>query len=108
MADVLLIDDEPSIRLAVADALRVEGHTVLIASDGAEGLALATGRTFDVVISDIRLPKVDGLSIFRKVRADAPETDFILITAFGTVTDAVGALKEGASDYLLKPFDTDE
>jgi DNA-binding NtrC family response regulator len=108
MVDILLIDDEPSIRLSVADALRSAGHQVTVASDGGEGLSIATSRVFDVVITDIRLPKVDGLTIFRRVRAESPDTDVMLITAYGTVADAVGALKEGAFDYLLKPFDTDE
>jgi DNA-binding NtrC family response regulator len=108
MVDILLIDDEPSIRLSVADALREAGHSVTVAADGEEGLAAAASRFFEVIISDVRLPKVDGISIFHRVHADSPLTDFILITAFGTVTDAVHALKEGAQDYLLKPFDTDE
>jgi two-component system, NtrC family, response regulator AtoC len=108
MLDVLLIDDEPSIRLSVGDALREAGHSVTIASDGAEGLSYATTKVFDVVITDIRLPKVDGLTIFQRVREAAPDTDVILITAFGTVQDAVSALKDGAFDYLTKPFDTEE
>src|SRR5687767_13437948 len=106
MLDILLIDDEPSIRLAVGDALREAGHAVTIASDGGEGFSYATSKVYDVVISDIRLPKVDGLSIFRRLRADSPDTDVILITAYGTIADAVTALKEGAYDYLTKPFDT--
>jgi two-component system, NtrC family, response regulator AtoC len=108
MVDILLIDDEPSIRLSVADALREAGHNVTVASDGGEGLALVTSRVFDVVISDIRLPRADGMTIFHKVRAESPDTDVILITAYGAVVDAVSALKEGAFDYLTKPFDTDE
>jgi DNA-binding NtrC family response regulator len=108
MVDILLIDDEPSIRLAVADALRDAGHNVTTASDGAEGLALASERAFDVVVSDIRLPKVDGLTVFHRIHAGSPKTDVILITAYGTVQDAVGAMKEGATDYLLKPFDVEE
>ncbi|MCK6544521.1 sigma-54 dependent transcriptional regulator [Myxococcota bacterium] len=108
MLDILLIDDEPSIRLSVGDALREAGHSVTIASDGAEGFSFVTSKVFDVVITDIRLPKVDGLSIFRRVRAESPDTDVILITAYGAVADAVSALKEGAYDYLTKPFDTEE
>jgi two-component system, NtrC family, response regulator AtoC len=108
MLEVLLIDDEPTIRLTVGDALRDAGYKVTIASDGAEGLALVTSKVFDVVITDIRLPRVDGLTIFRRVRAESPATDVMLITAFGEVADAVAALKEGAFDYLTKPFDTDE
>lgn len=108
MLDVLLIDDEPSIRLTVGDALRDAGHRVTIASDGAEGIAQITSKVFDVVVTDIRLPRVDGLTIFRRVRSESPTTDVVLITAFGEISDAVAALKDGALDYLTKPFDTDE
>jgi two-component system, NtrC family, response regulator AtoC len=108
MIDILLIDDESSIRLAVSDALREVGHRVTTASDGAEGLARVAENNYDVVITDVRLPRVDGLTIFKRVLEESPGTDVILITSHGTVTDAVAALKEGASDYLLKPFDMDE
>jgi DNA-binding NtrC family response regulator len=108
MLEVLLVDDEPSIRLSVGHALRAAGHDVTLAADGAQALALIESRVFDVVVTDVRLPGLDGMSLFRRIRALAPETDVILITAFGTVEDVVAALKEGARDYLTKPFDTDE
>ena len=107
-ARILLIDDEPSIRLSVGDALKDAGYVVDLAADGAEGLEKSRGAIYDVVISDIRLPKLDGLAIFRHLRAESPETDVILITAYGAIEDAVSALKEGASDYLTKPIDVDE
>ncbi len=108
MLDILLVDDEPGIRLSVGDALRDAGHKVTIASDGAEAMAHVVSRVFDVVITDIRLPRTDGVTLFRKVRSESPTTDVILITAWGAVADAVAALKEGAHDYLTKPFDVDE
>jgi DNA-binding NtrC family response regulator len=108
MLDILLVDDEPSIRLSVGDALRAAGHSVRLASDGAEAISLAGERVYDVVVSDVRLPKADGLAVFKKVREQSPTTDVILITAFGRVPDAVQALKDGAYDYLTKPFDPDE
>ena len=107
MLDILLVEDEPQIRITVGDALRAEGHRVVFAFDGAEGLSLVTSRVFDLVITDIRLPRVDGLTIFRRVR-ELGNTDVILMTGFGAVSEAVGALKEGACDYLTKPFDLDE
>ena len=70
MLDVLLVDDEPSIRLSVGDALQAAGYRVTLAADGGEAADLVTTRVFDVVVSDIRLPKLDGLSLFRKIRAD--------------------------------------
>jgi len=105
--DILLVDDEPTIRLSVGDVLRAAGHSVTLACDGAEAMASIEAKVFDVVISDMRLPKGDGMTIFRTLRAESPATDVILITAFGDVQDAVAAMKEGASDYLTKPFDTD-
>ncbi|MCA9553949.1 MAG: sigma-54-dependent Fis family transcriptional regulator, partial [Myxococcales bacterium] len=106
--EILLVDDEPSIRLTVADVLRDAGHSVTTASDGEEALNLIEDRPFDLVISDIRLPKADGMTIFRRLRAERPTTGVILMTAYATVSDAVAAMKEGALDYLTKPFDVDE
>jgi two-component system response regulator AtoC len=108
MLRILLVDDEPSIRLSLGDALRAAGHDVTIAADGAAGLEHATARPFDVIITDVRMPKLDGLSLFRRIKQDSPGTDVLIMTAYGAVSDAVQALKEGASDYLIKPFDTEE
>lgn len=105
MLNILLVDDEPSILLSVDEALRAEGHQVTTALDGLSAQAALTAKVFDVVISDVRLPKVDGFALFKKVRHEAPRTSFILMTAYATVPDAVGALKLGAVDYLPKPFD---
>ncbi|MCB9552643.1 MAG: sigma-54-dependent Fis family transcriptional regulator [Myxococcales bacterium] len=108
MLDILLVDDEPTIRLSVGDALEDAGHRVTLAADGDAAAQKLTEHRFDVVVSDIRMPGLDGLSLFRRIRERAPETDVILITAYGAVEDAVQALKEGARDYLTKPFDTGE
>jgi len=106
--DILLVDDEPDFRMLVGDALRDAGHRVTLASNGAEGMTLISSNVFDVMLCDIRLPKVDGLTLFRRVRQESPGTDVILITAHAAVSDAVAALKEGAYDYITKPFDIDE
>ena len=105
---VLLIDDEPDLRIALAEALADAGHQVLEAGDGAEGLAILEARPIDVVICDVRLPRMDGLTVLRHVRERRPAVDVILMTAFAEVTDAVAALKVGAYDYLTKPFEIDE
>ncbi len=107
MSEILLIDDDSAIRQPVGGALRAKGHQVSLASDGAEALALLHGRVFDVVITDVRLPKVDGWTILRRVRSDSPSTDIVFITAFGSISDAVAAMKEQAFDYLAKPFEPD-
>jgi two-component system response regulator AtoC len=106
--DILLIDDEPELRQLLEEALRENEHRVTTAGDGAEGLAAVTSKVFDVVICDVRLPKIDGLTLFRRIRQEWPSTDVILMTAYAEVLDAVTALKQGAFDYLTKPFDIDE
>jgi len=106
--EILLVDDEPSIRLSVGDSLRSAGHKVRTASDGGEAEAFIASHPFDVIVSDLRLPKRDGLTIFRNVRREHPNTEVILMTAFGSVADAVGALKDGAADFLTKPFEMEQ
>jgi two-component system response regulator AtoC len=106
--DILLVDDEPELRELLEEQLREAGHQVQTASDGAEGIDYLQRRVFDLVICDVRLPAVDGLTLFRRVRKETPATDVILMTAYADVAQAVSALKEGAYDYLTKPFDVDE
>lgn len=106
--DILVVDDEQATRLSLVFSLSDAGHQVTEASDGEEALALASERTFDVAIIDVRLPKVDGLTVFRRLRLRAPTTAVILMTAFATVPDAVASLREGAYDYVTKPFDPEE
>src|SRR5689334_21299706 len=106
--DVLLVDDEPDIELLAGEALRDAGHRVVAVKDGAEALEMVRARAFDLMICDIRLPKLDGLSLFRQTRQQSPDTTVILMTAFAAVQDAVAAVKEGAHDYLTKPFEIDE
>jgi two-component system response regulator AtoC len=106
--DVLLVDDEVELRQTLAEALREAGHRVTLAGDGVEARGHVLARVFDVVICDVRLPQLDGLSLFRRLRQESPTTDVILMTAYAEVADAVAALKEGAYDYLTKPFDLDE
>ena len=106
--DILVIDDEPELRQALADVLTDAGHSITEVGDGRAAATLLAEGTFDVVLSDVQLPGVDGLTLLRTVRKIAPLTDFILMTAHANVGHAVAALKEGASDYLTKPFDFDE
>ncbi|HET6279988.1 MAG TPA: sigma-54 dependent transcriptional regulator [Polyangia bacterium] len=105
---ILLVDDEPDAHVAIEAVLRDDGHAVTIACDGEEALRRVTSETFDVMLCDIRLPKLDGLSLFRQTREAAPDTIVILATAYAQVHDAIAAVKEGAHDYLTKPLDCDE
>jgi DNA-binding NtrC family response regulator len=108
MLEILIVDDDATMRLSVGYALTDAGHRVTEAGDGAEAMALLEQRVFDVAICDVRLPKVDGLTIFRHIRQRAPSTAVILMTAYASVPDAVAALREGAYDYVTKPFDAEE
>jgi two-component system response regulator AtoC len=108
MLDILLIDDETAVRMPVGEALRARGHRVSTAVDGDEAMARLDAEVFQLVVSDVRLPRGDGFSILRRVRRDCPWTDVLLMTAYGTIADAVAAMKEQAVDYVTKPFDVQE
>jgi DNA-binding NtrC family response regulator len=108
MLDILLVEDEPEIRLPLGEALREIGHRVALAADGDEAMHCLERQTFNLVVSDIRLPKGDGFSILRRVRDQQPNTDVILMTAFGTIQEAVSAVRENAIEYLTKPFELPE
>ncbi len=108
MLDILLVEDEPSILALFCEALRSRGHRITTATDGLSALALVDSRVFDVVISDVRLPRVNGLDLFHRARVVTPRSRFIVMTAYGRVEDAVNLMKEGAFDYLTKPVDLSE
>jgi two-component system, NtrC family, response regulator AtoC len=106
--EILVVDDDQATRLSLSYALTDSGHRVTEAGDGEEAMTIIAEHTFDVAILDVRLPKIDGLTIFRKLRQRSPTTNVILMTAFATVPDAVASLRDGAYDYVTKPFDPEE
>ncbi len=108
MLEVLIAEDDDNVRQAVAEALGRAGHTVTEASDGEQAATLVDTKKFDVAICDVHMPKLDGLTLFRRVRCVAPRTAVIIMTSFGKIPDAVGTLRDGAVDYVTKPFDPDE
>jgi DNA-binding NtrC family response regulator len=105
---ILLVDDEPILRLTLGNDLSEEGYEVTCASDGAEGLRLIQTRSFDVALLDLKLPKVDGLTLLHGFKTANPQGLAIMMTAYGTIQSAVTAMKTGATDYLLKPFPSEE
>jgi two-component system, NtrC family, nitrogen regulation response regulator GlnG len=107
-ARILVADDEPSIRWLLERLLRQAGHAVTLVEDGRLALAAAAAEAFDLAFVDIRMPGLDGLEALSRLRADAPETAVIVMTAHGSVRTAVEAMQRGAHDYLVKPFDNDE
>jgi nitrogen regulation protein NR(I) len=104
-AKILLIEDDTGITDTLRRVLSEEGHDVSVQKRGDDGLALASKETFNVVITDLRMPGIDGLELVRQLHAAQPRLPIILITAFGTTQTAIEAMKLGAYDYLLKPFD---
>lgn len=105
---ILVIEDEPSMRLGLAHSLTTKGYKVKTAENGAEGIRLFEGESFDIVITDLRLPNSNGIEVLKSTKNISPETGVILITAFAEVKTAIQAMKEGAFDYLSKPFTPDE
>jgi two-component system response regulator FlrC len=102
-ANVLVVDDEESIRAFLTDALAEAGHRVAQAADGEAALALLAASSFDVVLTDLKMPRVDGAALLRQIRQDYPETEVIVLTAHGSIASAVDAMRNGAFDYLQKP-----
>jgi len=105
---VLLIDDDPSMIDLIRAALEDEGHEVTEERDGDAGLKRIYDGGFDAVITDLQLPGLDGLNLVRQSVRRRPETPIVLITGFGTTDTAIEAMKEGAFDYITKPFSLDE
>ncbi len=102
---ILVVDDERGLCVGVQEALTREGYAVDAATDAAAALKLAQERLYNLVITDVKMPGLDGTELLRQVKARSRDTMFILMTAFGTVESAVQAMKEGAYDYLSKPLD---
>jgi DNA-binding NtrC family response regulator len=108
MLAILVVEDDPNVRESLCETLQAEGYSVTAANDGAAAIEETSTTVFDLIVSDIRLPKASGLDLLRHVRRLAMPTEVIMMTSFGSVPDAVSALKEGAADYLTKPFDPQE
>lgn len=105
---VLVVDDEASQRTVLAGFLRKRGLEAVPASGADEAIQIAAARTVDLVLTDLKMPGKDGLTLLDSLRAINPEIPVIVMTAFGTVASAVDAMKRGAADYLSKPIDLDE
>ena len=105
---ILLVDDEPLMRLSMLDALEAVGCDVHAVPTGTEGIQAIEKKTFDLVITDLRLPGADGLTVLKTAKEKAAHTEVLVITAHGSVETAVGAMKLGAFDYITKPFQMDE
>ncbi|MBI4701320.1 MAG: sigma-54-dependent Fis family transcriptional regulator [Deltaproteobacteria bacterium] len=104
MTSVLVVDDEPAVRSFLREALAAEGYDVHEAADGQAALGRIEQRGFQVVVTDLRMPGLDGMELLGRLRAEHPDTEVIVLTAYGSVESAVQAMKLGAFDYLQKPL----
>jgi len=105
---ILVVDDETAMRESLQDWLKEDGYEVGMAASGFEALEMAEKRNWDVVLLDLKMPEMDGLETMRKLKEIVPEAEIVMMTAYATIDTAVHAMKEGAFDYLVKPFDPDE
>src|SRR5262249_51625899 len=105
---ILVVDDEANLRRVLSAQLARDGYEVHVAEDGEAGLAFLRDHHIDLVITDLRMPKVDGMDLLRAALRDHPTRPVVMITAHGTVDTAVEALKNGAFGYLTKPLDQNE
>ena len=108
MAGILVVDDDQGMREFLEIMLTREGYRVSTASDAAKALTRCRKDKFDLIITDLKMPKMDGIAFLREVRDIAPETMVILITAYASGETAVTAMKEGAYDYIEKDFEIDD
>jgi two-component system response regulator FlrC len=103
MARILVADDEEGVRSFLAEALERDGHTVLTAADGVQAAQLLDKEGVDLVLTDLKMPGLDGMALLQKIRAEQPEVEVVMLTAHGSIENAVAAMKAGAFDYLEKP-----
>ncbi len=108
MARILVADDEPKLGAVLAEALELDGHEAIRVGGGREAVARLEAGGFDVVVTDLRMPEVDGLAVLRAARALQAPPEVVLMTAHATAESAVAAMKAGAADYVVKPFAVDE
>ena len=108
MSSITIVDDEAKIMKLLASQLEAAGHTVSATTDPKQALAQISDTPPDILITDLRMQEMDGITLLKKSRAAAPGTDVVIMTAYASVETALETMKEGAYDYIIKPFTTDE
>jgi len=104
---VLVVDDEPAMQRVLEIMLRRMGHEVLLAADGQSALGIVQNTPLDLVLTDLRMPGMDGIALLAAIRSQGIKTPVIVMTAHGTIESAVAAMRQGAYDYILRPFDVE-
>jgi DNA-binding NtrC family response regulator len=107
MQTILIVEDKDSMAQMLRETLEAEGYCVALAGDGLDGIRQIRDSRYDLILTDLKLPRKDGIEVLKAARAENQLTPVIMMTAFGTVDTAVAAMKEGAFDFITKPFDTD-
>lgn len=107
-AGILVVDDDPVVRELVADAITEAGFEVDGCGDGVEALQKNAAKAYDLIVTDMRLPGMDGLSLIRNLKAGDSGTDVIVVTGYGSIDNAVQCMKAGALEYLIKPLSVDQ
>lgn len=105
---VLVVDDEEALRYLLSTELAAEGYEVETAGDGDEAIEAIKQKDYDVVLLDIKMPRVDGFEVLRFIKQNKPEIKVIMLTAYADVKNAIEALKLGASDFVSKPYDLED
>ena len=108
MPKILIIDDERSIRRTLKEILEFENYTVETVEDGMSGILEAKTNTYDVIFCDIKMPQMDGIEVLTTLKNDGLETPIIMISGHGNIETAVDSIKNGAYDFIEKPFDIDQ
>ena len=104
---ILVIDDEDIVRLSCSRSLVPEGYELKMAKNGPEGLKMLEEEAFDLVLTDLKMPNMDGIEVLGTIKTKWPKTDVVIVTGYQTVETAVKAIKLGAFDYIEKPFTPD-
>ncbi|MFN3135063.1 MAG: sigma-54-dependent transcriptional regulator [Candidatus Kryptonium sp.] len=105
---ILVVDDEETLRYLLSSELAAEGYEVETAGDGDEAIESIKQKDYDVVLLDIKMPRVDGFEVLRFIKQNKPEIKVIMLTAYADVKNAIEALKLGASDFVSKPYDLED
>ena len=108
MPRILVVDDETAMRQSLKDWLMEDDYEVDLAASGEDAISMARDRSWDIILLDLKMPGMDGLETMIRLKKMIPETEILMMTAYGSIDTAVQAMKEGAFDYLVKPFDPDE